>query len=301
MNVLVTGASGFIGRNLSLQLLEKNHNVSVLTRNKDKIPDILKDCKITQGNLLDKQYLHKISKDIDIIFHQAGYSTSVMFNKNLELAFLTNVIGVLNVLNSAYQNNIEKVIFASSSSIYGDLPVPHSEKMRPLPVNLYGVTKFAGEELARYYSEKFELNTIVLRYFSVYGIYEECKGKHINLITKAMLAAKNSVKNPVLEGHPDFTRDYVFVLDVVQANLLAMDSDKRFVIYNVGSGKSHTLKEVIEMIGEISGENLEPKYVPQKIQRIKHVLADISKIRNELGYNPKYDLKKGLERMWRSL
>jgi len=301
LNVLVTGGSGFIGRNLSLQLLEENHNVSILTRNRNNIPDTLRDCQIIQGNILDKQCLDGISKDVDVIFHQAGYSTSVMFNENLELAFLTNVIGFLNVLKCASQNGVEKVIFASSSSVYGDLPVPHSEKMRPSPVNLYGVTKLTDEELARYYSERFGLNAIGLRYFSVYGIHEESKGKHANLITKALLAAKNAIKHPVIEGYPNYSRDYVFVLDVIQANLLAMKSGNRFAIYNVGSGESHTLKEVIEIIGEISGKKIEPTYVPQKSQRIKHTLADISKIKEELGCNFKYDIKKGLRVMWNFL
>lgn len=301
MNVLVTGGSGFIGRNLSLQLLEENHNVSILTRNRNNIPDTLRDCQIIQGNILDKQCLDGISKDVDVIFHQAGYSTPGMFNENLELAFLINVIGFLNVLESASQNGVGKVVFASSSSVYGDLPVPHSEKMRPSPVNLYGVAKLAAEELARYHSERFGLNAIGLRYFSVYGIHEESKGKHANLITKALLAAKNSIKHPVIKGYPNYSRDYVFVLDVVQANLLAMNSKNRFAIYNVGSGESHTLKEVIQIIGEISGKKIEPTYAPQSKSVQKHTLADISKIKEELRYDSKYDIEQGLRVMWGSL
>ena len=301
MNVLVTGGSGFIGRNLSLQLLEENHNVSILTRNRKNIPDALKHCQIVEGNILDGQCLDGICKGINVIFHQAAASTSVMFHENLELGFSTNVIGFLNVLKSASHNDVEKVIFASSSSVYGDLPVPHSEKTRPSPVNLYGVTKLINEELARYYSKRFGLNAIGLRYFSVYGIHEESKGKHANLITKALLAAKNSINHPVIEGYPNYSRDYVFVSDVVQANLLAMNSENRFATYNVGTGESHTLKEVVQIISEVSGKRIEPIYVPQKNQRIKHTLADISKIKGELGYDPKYDLKKGLQVMWDSL
>jgi nucleoside-diphosphate-sugar epimerase len=301
LNVLVTGGSGFIGRNLSLQLLEENHNVFILTRNRNNIPDTLRDCQVIQGNILDKQCLDGISKDVDVIFHQAGYSTPGMFNENLELAFLTNVIGFLNVLKSASHNSVEKVIFASSSSVYGDLPVPHSEKMRPTPVNLYGVAKLTAEELARYYSERFGLNAIGLRYFSVYGIHEESKGKHTNLITKALLAAKNSLKHPVIKGYPNYSRDYVFVLDVVQANLLAMNSKNGFAIYNVGNGESHTLKEVIQIIGEISGKKIEPTYAPQNKLVQKHTLADINKIKEELRYNSEYDIKKGLRVMWDSL
>jgi len=301
LNVLVTGGSGFIGSNLSLRLLEENHDVSILTRNRNNIPDTLKDCQIIQGNILNAHCLDRIFEGIDVIFHQAGYSTSVMFNENLELAFMTNVIGFLNVLKSASQNGIEKVVFASSSSVYGDLPIPHSEKMRPSPVNLYGVTKLANEESARYYSERFGLNAIGLRYFSVYGIHEESKDKHANLITKALLATKKSIRHPVINGYPNYSRDYVFVLDVVQANLLAMHSEKRFVIYNVGSGESHTLKEVIQIIGDISGRKIEPTYVPQKKQRIKHTLANISKVKEEMGYYSKYDIRKGLQTMWDSL
>jgi nucleoside-diphosphate-sugar epimerase len=301
LNVLVTGGSGFIGRNLSLQLLEENHNVFILTRNRNNIPDTLRDCQVIQGNILDKQCLDEISKDVDVIFHQAGYSTPGMFNENLELAFLTNVIGFLNVLKSASHNSVEKVIFASSSSVYGDLPVPHSEKMRPTPANLYGVAKLTAEELARYYSERFGLNSIGLRYFSVYGIHEQSKGKHTNLITKALLAAKNSLKHPVIKGYPNYSRDYVFVLDVVQANLLAMNSKNGFAIYNVGNGESHTLKEVIQIIGEISGKKIEPTYAPQNKLVQKHTLADINKIKEELRYNSEYDIKRGLRVMWDSL
>jgi len=301
LNVLVTGGSGFIGRNLSLQLLKENYNVSILTRNRKNIPDTLKDCQIIQGNILNKQCLDGICKGVDVVFHQAGYSSSVMLSENLELAFLTNVIGFLNVLKSASQNDVGKVVFASSSTVYGDLPVPHSEKMKPSPINLYGITKLTDEELARYYSERFGLNVVGLRYFSVYGIHDEFKGKHANLITKALLAAKNSIKHPVIEGHPNYSRDYVFVLDVVQANLLAMTSENRFVIYNVGAGKSYKLKEVIQMIGDVSGEKIEPTYVPQSESVQKHTLADISKIKEELHYNSRYDIKKGLRIMWDSL
>ena len=99
------------------------------------------------------------------------------------------------------------------------------------------------------------------------------KDKHANLITKVLLATKNSIKRPVIEGYPNYSRDYVFVLDVVQANLLAMNSENRFVMYNVGSGENYTLKEVVRIIGEISGKNIEPTFIPKKNQRIKHMHA----------------------------
>lgn len=299
MNIFVTGGSGFIGKNLSLELLNANHNVSILTRNRKNIPPILKDCYIIQGDIQNMNDIISARDEIDVVFHLAGFSTSLMFEENLQLAFSTNVLGFLNVLKAAVQSNVKKVIFASSSSVYGDLPIPHVETMRPFPTNLYGFSKLFNEESARYYSE--EIQVIGLRYFSVYGFHDVVKGKHANLITKLLLASKADNTHPIIGGHPDYSRDYVFISDVVQASLLAMNAPHRFAVYNVGSGKNHTLREVTQIISTISGVELDPICVSRTTQRIKHTLADLTKIRSELGYMPKYDIKKGLKTIWESL
>jgi nucleoside-diphosphate-sugar epimerase len=239
-------------------------------------------------------------KDIDIVFHQAGYSTSKKFEEDLVNGISTNVLGFINVLEAAKKNGVKKIIFASSSSVYGDAPIPHREATPPSPVNLYGETKLTNERFAKFYAENFDISVVGLRYFSVYGFHEEVKEKFANLITQVFWAAINNVESLVILGDPHYTRDYVFVSDVVQANILAMNAKLKsnFSIYNVGYGKNYSLEEAVKLINNILGTNVRPKYLLDKKNRMKHTLADIYKLKKELNYHPRFDLERGIKAMW---
>jgi len=300
MKVLVTGGAGFIGSNLTEELVNKGHEVVVLDGfvlgRKENLSGVLDKIELVHGDIRDFELLKKITKDVDVIFNQAAASSSPMFKEKLRESVAANVDGFVNILNAAKENGVKRVIYASTSSIYGNNPPPLKEDMKVVPVNFYASTKLMNEHLAVLFSREYGLETVGLRYMSIYGPREGGKGIYANLVTQFLLSIQKG-ESPVIYGDGEQTRDLTYVKDVVQANVLAMESKKKLLgeIYNVGTGKCASLNSLVDIINKVLGKSVKAKYVEMPVKNyIATQLADISKISKDLGYKPKYGLEDGI-------
>src|SRR5215831_19273683 len=238
MKILVTGAAGFIGSNIA-NTLSKEKNTIVLALDDLSLgtpSNLSPSVKFVRGSVMDYELTLEASKGCDYIFHEAAKSSSPMFKDDPREGVDINVLGFMNVMESAKRNNIKKVIYASSSSMYNGLPVPFKESQILSPKTFYEASFYCREILAKSYYLENGVSSIGLRYFSVYGPNEKHKGKFANNISQFIWSIKSG-KSPILYGDGKQTRDFVYVDDVVQANSLALQSEeKEFGIYNVGTG-----------------------------------------------------------------
>jgi UDP-glucose 4-epimerase len=252
-----------------------------------------------RGSITDLALLQKFFSDADYIFHQAAIPSVPRSIKNPLASNEVNVTGTLNVLSAARDQGIKKVIFASSSSVYGDTPnLPKREDMTPNPQSPYAVTKLAAEYYCRVFTDVYGISTICLRYFNVFGARQNPDSQYAAVIPKFIKAIKEG-KPPVIFGDGEQTRDFTFIKDVVHANILAAES-KAFGIFNIGKGDRISINQLAQIILKLNGkENIKPLYEKGRLGDIKHSLADISKAQS-FGYKPEYDVEKGIVETIRS-
>ena len=298
MKCLVTGGAGFIGSNIAEALVSLGHEVVILDNfslgKEENLSGIRNKVEIVKGDVRDSELIKKLTKGVDYVFHQAAASSSPMFSSDLAAAFAVNIDGFINILNSSRDNGVKKVIHASTSSIYGNNTLPLKEDMKVVPPNFYAASKLAAEHLGNIFSNEYGLGVIGLRYMSVYGPHEKSKGIFANLVSQFLWSMQKN-EQPVIYGDGKQTRDFTFVADAVQANILAMQSEIKNGMFNVGFGKETNLNELIETLNRLLGKNIEPKYIENPVKSyIKSQLADITKIK-QLGYSPKYSLEDGIK------
>jgi UDP-glucose 4-epimerase len=295
--VVVTGGAGFIGSNLAAELL-KSFKVTIIddlsTGRLENLEDILDRVEFTRGSVTDLDLLREAFVGAEAIFHQ-GAVPSVQRSVDNPLATNhANLDGTLNVLVAARDCGARKVIYASSSSVYGDTPtLPKREDMTPNPQSPYAVSKLAGEYYAQVFSELYGLETVSLRYFNVFGPRQD-PGSDYAAVIPRFISRILQEKPPVIFGDGEQTRDFTFVKDVVAANILAMEGDVQGV-FNIACGQRISLNELADRIMAISGMSLRPVYDAPRPGDIRDSLADISAARKRLGYRPEYDLQRGLE------
>ena len=286
MRFLITGGAGFIGSHIAEELLKTNKGEVVIFDNlsvgkKENIPEA---CDFIQGDIKNQSEIKKAMKEIDIVFHNAAFvSIRGSFEKNkLREEIETNCIGTLNVLNAAVDNNVKKIIFASSMAVYGEPSnVIVKESNSVIPWSPYGLSKLKGELYCKQFKEKFGIDYIVLRYFNTFGI-KQTPSPYVGVTTTFI--------NQILERKPlticgdgNQTRDFVSVKDVAKANILAAFSDVND-IFNIGSGKETAVNQIADKIIEIvGGKKINVENPPGEITRI---CADISKAKQKLGYTP---------------
>ena len=300
MNILIAGGTGFIGSHLAIELAQKGHDVTVLDNyllgSDENISSVERKIKAVKGDIRDYELLKKISEGKEIIFNEAAASSSPMFMNDLSKAVSINIDGFVNILNAARENDVKKIIYASTSSIYGNSHPPLKEDMKTEPVNFYASTKLMNEHLAAIYSKEYGIQTIGFRYMSVYGPHEKSKGRYANLVSQFLWAMQKN-ERPVIYGSGEQTRDFVYVKDIVHANILAMEAKKKLFgeVFNAGTGKCVSLNGLISTINKILGKSIEPEYVEIPVKNyIMTQLADISKIRDALGFEPRYGLEEGI-------
>jgi len=301
MKILVTGGAGFIGSHLVEELVKAGHSVTVLDNfslgTDENLKAVRKKIEVVKGDIRDAELVKKLTNGVDIVFNLAAASSSPMFIDDLRKAVSVNVDGFINVLNACRDNKVKKLIYASTSSIYGNLKPPLREDMPTPPVNFYASTKLLNEHLAALFSREYGLETIGFRFLSVYGPHEKSKGIYANLATQFLRAIQNG-EQPVIYGDGSQTREFTYVLDIVQAHMLAMNSKKNLAgeVFNVGTSKANSLNELVAVIDKVVGKSVRPKYIKNPVKNyIAAQLSDISKIRKMLGYEPKYTLEKGLK------
>jgi len=300
MRYIVTGGAGFIGSHIAEHLATNGHEViifdNLFTGKKENIRHLITERGVSfvEGSVTDIQALKKIADDADGIFHQGAIVSVPRSVKNPIATNEANVQGTLNVLVAARDSGVKKVVFASSSSVYGDTPVlPKQEDMKPLPISPYAVSKLSGEYYCRVFSSVYGLPTVCLRYFNVFGPRQDPTSEYAAVIPKFITKILRD-QPPVIYGDGEQSRDFTFIGDVVQANWLAMERDVEGV-FNIAYGKQHTLNELASTIMELAGKQIEPIHEAARTGDIRHSLADISAARSRLGYSPAYTFRSGLQ------
>jgi nucleoside-diphosphate-sugar epimerase len=302
-NVLVTGGAGFIGSHLTEALLREGHRVRILDDfSTGKRENLIFDkeypfLEIIEGDIRTFALCTKAMKDIEYVFHQAALPSVQRSVEDPLTSNSVNVGGTLNILFAAKEERVKRVIYASSSSIYGDTPtLPKREDMPPNPLSPYALQKYVGEQYCRLFFQLYGLETISLRYFNVFGPKQDPESIYSAVIPKFIDALVRG-RNPVVFGDGEQSRDFTYIDDVIQANLLAMSIDRLYGdVINVAYGKKTSLNELLVILKDILGTTVSPLYEEPRKGDVKNSLADIDNAKSSLHYYPRIDIKIGLEK-----
>ncbi len=297
---LVTGGGGFIGSNIARGLLEKNHEVRVIdnfmTGRSENLNGIESKVDIVKGSILDRSALKGAMIGVDYVLHQAALPSVPRSIDDPETSNQVNITGTLNVLCEAKDAGVKRLIYAGSSSVYGMNPVPQKEDMKLHPLSPYAVSKLAGEHYCKVFHGVYGLETVVLRYFNVFGPRQNPKSQYAAVIPK-FITMLSEGKNPTIFGDGKQSRDFTYVSNVVEANILAaMSKNGSGEIFNLTCGESTTVNGLVEKHNDFIGTDLKPDYLPERPGEINHSLADINKAKKVLGYEPKVFIDEGLKK-----
>ncbi|MBU1131511.1 SDR family oxidoreductase [Patescibacteria group bacterium] len=300
--VLVTGGAGFIGSNIVGELLKQGYQVSVIdnliTGKKENLEPYLSSIKFIQGSIMDEEKINEAIEDIDYVLHQAALPAVPRSIEEPMSSLENNTAATLKMLSKSQEYKVKKFVYASSSSIYGDQEAEYKrEDLKPKPLSPYAVFKLAGEQLCRVYANLHNLPAVCLRYFNVFGPNQDPDSPYsavMPIFIKAMLNNEPAAIN----GDGAITRDFTYVVNNVTANLLAMKSEKvgRGEVINIAMGQEVSLNELVEQINSLLNKNIEPIHREERPGDIKRSLADISRARELLNYQPIVSFKEGLEK-----
>jgi len=298
---LITGAAGFIGSHIAEDLIKRGDEVMALDNLSAGFTENLPEGVIFQnGSVLDTALLQKICAEYDIkgIFHLAAVASVKKSIENPLFVHEINTTGTVNILEAARKYDIDKVVLSASAAAYGDDPsFPKTETMPPDPLSPYATSKIAAELYLKNYSDLYGMHNTGLRYFNVFGPRQDPNGEYAAVISR--FAERITKHHPItIYGDGKQTRDFVFVKDVVQANLLAMDStnSKSADLFNIGTGIQTSLNNLAEMMMTAAGTEVPIHYEPVREGDVRFSCADISKAQRILNYAPKYTLEEGLKR-----
>ncbi len=298
---VVTGGAGFIGSHLSQELLNRGYTVIVV----DDLStgsllnfeafEYHKSFQFVEGSILEKSLLTGLFENATYVFHQAAVPSVPRSIETPDITHAANVTGTLNVLMAARDAGVEKVVYASSSSVYGDTPtLPKHEEMLPCPLSPYAVSKLAGEYYCTAFNASYGLKTVCLRYFNVYGPRQAADSAYAAVIPKFIKSLKQG-QAPLIFGTGIQTRDFTFVKDVVNANILAAESNASGV-FNVCANSKVTINELAHQLATIlKTPHIKPRYEEPRPGDVLHSLGDYTLAKNAFGYQPQYLLTQGLE------
>ena len=298
---LVTGGAGFIGSHIAEELVKRGDSVRIvdnfLTGKEENIASFLDGIELIRGDIRDLKLCHEAVKDVDYVLHQAALPS---VPRSVEDPLLTNAInieGTLNVLLASRDASVKKVVFASSSSVYGDDEhLPKKEGLEGNPLSPYAVSKYAGEKYCQVFSEIYGLPTVSLRYFNVFGPRQDPFSQYAavipNFITRLL-----ADKAPIIYGDGEQSRDFTYVANVVEANLqAALVPDVSGQVFNLGNGIRTTVNDLAKTLTELTEKIIEPVHEEERPGDVRHSFADISKAEALLDYTPRVSLKDGLLR-----
>lgn len=300
MKILVTGGCGFVGRNLTKKLIQEGHQVTVTaTGSEPKIDGVFKTIYMGLDGIAWDQVWGQ-----DVVFHQMANNDTLCVDR--DEMFRANVYGPMTLFFQCLNGGCKKFIYASSTAVYGDSKAPYVEEFTPInPLNFYGESKATFDEFAMQFAVDNDVEVIGLRYCNIYGPGEEQKGKRMSMVGQFL---RDMLKNkrPKVFRNGEQKRDWLFVSDAVEGNILAMKSnlkEKKGQIYNLGTGRSYSFNFLIKTINEILGKKLEPDYIDCDFETVyqNHTECDIGKIKRELGFNPKFSLKSGIENYYQEI
>jgi UDP-glucose 4-epimerase len=296
---LVTGGAGFIGSHIVDDLVNRGCKVTVIddlsTGNLSNLEHHKDRITFYRGDIRDRQLINRVIAGCDVVFHQAAVVSVPQTVENPVDSAMVNDIGTLHILEAARIHHVKRVVLASSCAVYGDDPrLPKKEEMTPEPLSPYAAQKLSAEFNARLYYRLYNLETVCLRYFNVYGPRQDPSSPYSGVISIFMTKA-GSKKTPVIYGDGNQSRDFVFVKDVVKANLLAAMTDNiSGKIFNVGTGKRVFINQLWEMICGLSNCKIEPQYQPARPGDVSASAAGIANAVSELGFSPEFSFENGL-------
>ena len=300
---LITGIAGFIGSTLAHKLVEEGHEVSGIdnlsTGNLENLEDIRSAIKFEEIDLRDSDGLRGACKGVEYVLHQGAVASVPRSVKDPVGSHESNINGTLNLLLAARDAGVRRIVYAASSSAYGDQPTqPKHEEMLPSPLSPYAVQKLTCEYYIQSFFQSYGLEGVCLRYFNIFGPRQAADSPYSGVIAQFIYKMMDGV-TPTIFGDGLTSRDFTFVDNAVNANLLACKAPSQVAtgrVFNVGTGKSRTLNEVYEGIASALGFKQPPQYGPERVGDVKHSLASIERARTELGYEPKADFQQGLEK-----
>jgi UDP-glucose 4-epimerase len=299
---LVTGGAGFIGSNIVDELVARGQEVKVVdnffTGKRENLTAVAKEIELIEGDIRDLDLMKKVTKGVDFVLHQAAFRSVPKSVDNPTLTNDVNVTGTLNVLLAAKEAGVKKLVYASSSSCYGETDIfPEREDALPMPISPYAVSKLTGEYYCKTFSATFNLQTVSLRYFNVFGPRQNPESKYSTVIPIFIYRMLNDL-SPVVNGDGKQSRDFTFIKNVVEANINAALSESDFAgeVFNVACGESHSVLDIIDNLNIFMKKSIKPEFVPPRPGDVKKTQADISKVKDKLKVVPKVGFKEGLEK-----
>ena len=301
MKVLVTGGAGFIGSHLAERLCREGHRVSVLdnfsTGRRSNVMHLADDVEVIEGDIQSYERAATAVRNCDVVFHQAALPSVPRSVQDPLTSNAANVIGTLNILLAARDARVQRVVFASSSSVYGaNRELPKHESMTTKPISPYAVAKLAGEGYCRSFYDVYGIETVALRYFNVFGPRQD-PNSHYSAVIPKFMAAMLEGRPPVIFGDGEQSRDFTYVSNVVDANILAMTAENvAGNAYNIACGERISLNMLIEELRQLTGRrDIRPTYAAPRAGDVRDSHADLSAASADLGYVPAVGLKAALE------
>ncbi len=308
MQILVTGGAGFVGSHLVRALIDDGHDVRVLdnlsTGKRQNLTGML--VELIEGDVADWEVVQTAVSNCDLVFHLAALVSVPQSIKEPQLNHDSNVTGTFNVFEAARLAGVRRVVYASSAAVYGNLPnLPKKESDPLAPITPYAMAKRFSEQLAAVYAQSYGMEFVGLRYMNIFGPCQDPSSPYSGVLS---IFCRNALagKQLYIHGDGEQTRDFVYVADVVQANLLAATtslesgettpaSSRGQAVFNIGRGQQTSLNQIIEAIGQILGQPIETEHQESRAGDIRHSVADITLARTKLGFEPKMSIKEGLK------
>ena len=299
---LVTGGAGFVGSHIASALARNGARVRVLddlsTGHRENIDDIGGDVDFIQGSVADEELLKKALEDVELVFHEAAIPSVPRSVEAPRQTHIASVDGTFSLLVAARERGVRRVVYAASSSAYGDQPtLPKSEEMRPDPLSPYAVAKLVGEYYCRAFTRVYGLETVSLRYFNVFGPRQDPGSQYSGVVSR-FISSLLSNERPVIYGDGEQSRDFTYIDNVVFANMNAASAKEASgKVINVANGQRITLNQLLAELKDLTGkQEVTAEYLEPRVGDVRHSLADITMARELLNYESKVDLREGLQR-----
>jgi len=299
---LVTGGAGFIGSTLAEALLGQGDTVRILddfsSGRRSNVESLRGKLDVVEGTIVDEATVRRAMQGVEIVFHEAAIPSVPRSVENPQASMLANVQGTTVVLDVARRSGVKRVVFAASSSAYGDTPtLPKIETMTPQPKSPYAVSKLAGEQLMTSFASLYGLETVSLRYFNVFGPRQDPTSQYAAVIPNFVTAALAG-KKPTVFGDGEQTRDFCFIENVVRANIQAATTPKKLggEVVNIACAERISLNQLLAIIGEETGTKVEATYGPARAGDVRDSLASIDAARELFGFEPKIKVREGLRK-----
>lgn len=298
---LVTGGAGFIGSNIVEELLKKGHKVKIIdsfiTGTRENIEPFKNDIELIEDDIRNIDAVKKAAKGADYVLHQAALRSVPKSVDDPTLTNDINVSGTLSVFLASKEAGVKRVVYASSSSVYGDCDqFPEKEEFMPKPISPYAVSKLAGEYYGYTFTKTFGLEVVSLRYFNVFGPRQNPESKY-SAVIPAFIARMIEGKPPIIEGDGEQSRDFTYVKNVADANLAAAKAkDVGGEVFNIACQNAYSILDIVNGINGLLGKVLEPEFAPTRRGDVRKTMADISKMKDLLKIEPKVDFDTGLKK-----